>query len=791
MKSEYVEPVGHDHASCAHGPVSSNATAQTVATDPVCGMSVDLSKDKPRLKYKGETYHFCSERCHDRFDDDPFFFLSGNHKRKKTQQAASTLFTCPMDPEVVQEGPGTCPICGMALEPMNGLSDEPNHELIDFTHRLRVSVGAAIPLLVLTMGPMVGLPVRTWFGEQVSVYLEFLLATPVVLWAAAPFFHRGWTSLKTRHFNMWTLIMLGVGAAYAYSVVATFLPDVFGSRFQTETGHVPVYFEAAVVIIALVFVGQVLELRAREKTGDAIRALMDLAPKTARRITPDGEEYDAPLDNIIEGDVLRVRPGESIPVDAVVTDGRSAVDESMITGEPVPVEKRVGDAVTGGTLNKNGSLIITAAKVGDETMLARIVDMVSAAQRSRAPIQGMADKVASIFVPAIVAISVAAFFVWLFAGPHPSFIFAIVSSVSVLIIACPCALGLATPMSIMTATGRGAQAGVLIKDAEALERMAGIDTVVVDKTGTLTEGRPVLTDIVPLTGFSEEEILSAAAALELASEHPLAEAIVSGARERGFDVPVAESFQSVTGKGLTGSVANRSVALGNQALMQSLTLETGSANPSVGALHADGKTVIYVAVDNRLGGILAVTDPIKPTTKAAINALHALNISIVMATGDSEGTARVIAEKLGIDDFRAGMLPEGKKALIDDLQHSGRKVAMAGDGINDAPALAAADVGIAMGTGTDVAIESAGITLLKGDLSGIAKAKKLADATLSNIRQNLFFAFAYNSAGVPIAAGILYPVTGMLLSPMLAAAAMSLSSVSVIGNALRLRNTKL
>lgn len=791
MKGEHARSGELDHLFRGCGSSPSHADAEATATDPVCGMSVDLTKGKPSLKYKGETYHFCSDRCHERFGADPYFFLSGNHKRKKAQHATSTLFTCPMDPEVVQEGPGTCPICGMALEPMSGLSDEPNHELIDFTHRLWVSVGAAIPLLVLTMGPMIGLPIRTWLGEQISLYLEFLFATPVVLWAAAPFFHRGWTSLKTRHFNMWTLIMLGVGAAYAYSVIATFLPDLFGSRFQSDTGHVPVYFEAAVVIIALVFVGQVLELRAREKTGDAIRALMDLAPKTARRVTPEGDEYDAPLDNIVEGDVLRVRPGESIPVDAIVTDGRSAVDESMITGEPVPVEKTAGESVTGGTLNKNGSLIITAAKVGDETMLARIVEMVSTAQRSRAPIQGMADKVASIFVPTIIAISLAAFFVWLFAGPHPSFIFAIVSSVSVLIIACPCALGLATPMSIMTATGRGAQAGILIKDAEALERMAGIDTVIVDKTGTLTEGRPVLTDIIPCEGFSADEILSAAAALERASEHPLADAVISGARERDVEIPPAEMFQSVTGKGLTGTVANRSVALGNRALMQSLTLETDAADASVGALHSDGKTVIYVAIDSRLGGVLAVTDPVKPTTKNAIDALHAMNISIVMATGDSEGTARVIAGQLGIDDFRAGMLPEGKKALIDELQRSGRKVAMAGDGINDAPALAAADVGIAMGTGTDVAVESAGITLLRGDLGGIAKAKTLADETLRNIRQNLFFAFAYNAAGVPIAAGILYPITGMLLSPMLAAAAMSLSSVSVIGNALRLRNTRL
>ncbi|MEP3275043.1 MAG: heavy metal translocating P-type ATPase [Stappiaceae bacterium] len=791
MKTGQSHAAEQPKASCAHGHHSVDVKNGADVTDPVCGMSVDLSKGKPQLKYRGEAYQFCSQRCHDRFDADPYFFVSGNSTVKKPPKSDSTLFTCPMDPEIIQEGPGTCPICGMALEPMSGLSDEPNHELIDFTRRLQISAGAAIPLLVLTMGPMIGLPIRTWLGEQISLYLEFILATPVVLWAAAPFFLRGWTSLRTRAFNMWTLIMLGVGAAYAYSVIATFFPDLFGSHFQSETGHVPVYFEAAVVIIALVFVGQVLELRAREKTGDAIRALMDLAPKTARRILPDGEEYDAPLENIVEGDVLRVRPGETIPVDGAVTEGRSAVDESMITGEPVPVEKSTGATVTGGTLNKNGTLVISAKKVGDETMLARIVDMVSAAQRSRAPIQGMADKVASVFVPTIVAVAVLAFFIWMLLGPQPSFIFAIVSAVSVLIIACPCALGLATPMSIMTATGRGAQAGILIKEAEALERMAAVDTVVVDKTGTLTEGRPELTDVVPTGNYSEEVILKIAAALEMASEHPLAEAIVTGATRRGIKTSAAEAFAAITGMGITGTVNTDEVALGNKALMQSLALDTATADSSAARLHEQGKTAIYVAIKGELAGIVAVADPIKSSTIAAIDALHDMNISVIMATGDSEATARIVAGELGIDDFRAGMLPEGKKALIDELHRAGRNVAMAGDGINDAPALAAANVGIAMGTGTDVAVESAGITLLNGDLNGIAKARRLADSTLRNIKQNLFFAFAYNAAGVPIAAGILYPITGMLLSPMLAAAAMSLSSVSVIGNALRLRRVRL
>ncbi|WP_244530521.1 heavy metal translocating P-type ATPase [Salaquimonas pukyongi] len=787
---------GHANgAEAAPGPAeilkSATVAVDGTVKDIVCGMTVPLGKGKPSLTYKGKEFHFCNPKCHDRFEADPYFYLSGNKAKKKTVVAKDTKYTCPMDPEIVQDGPGTCPICGMALEPMDGVAEGPNHELIDFTRRLWVSGLAAIPLLVLTMGPMVGLPARQWIGETFSVWLEFALATPVVLWAAKPFFHRGWTSIKTWNLNMWTLIMLGVGAAYAYSVVATFFPGLFPDSLKMAGGHVPVYFEAAVVIIALVFVGQVLELRARERTGDAIRALLDLAPKTARRITPEGEEYDAPLENIIAGDLLRVRPGEAIPVDGVIAEGASSVDESMLTGEPLPIEKNTGDPVTGGTLNKNGTLAIEARQVGDETMLAQIVAMVAGAQRSRAPIQGLADRVAAWFVPTVVAVAVTAFFAWLVFGPQPAFVFAVVSAVSVLIIACPCALGLATPMSIMTATGRGAQAGVLVKEAGALEAVARIDTLVVDKTGTLTEGRPVLTDVVTFGRTSETALLAAAGALEKGSEHPLAEAIVSGVAERGVKISPAGAFEAVTGMGVRGTVSGKKVALGNARMMAAEEVDLSSGKEKAERLHHEGKTAMFVAINGRLAGILAVADPVKENAGEAIAALHEKGVRIIMATGDNETTAKAVAERLGIDDVRAGVLPEDKKALIDELRAAGRKVAMAGDGINDAPALAAADVGIAMGTGTDVALESAGITLLKGDLSAIVRARRLAEATLSNIKQNLFFAFAYNTVGVPIAAGVLYPLTGMLLSPMIAAAAMSLSSVSVIANALRLRGLKL
>lgn len=779
----------HHHDS--NGPTASGLDVPETTIDPVCGMSVPLHANKPSHVHDETAYHFCSQSCHDRFTVDPIFYLSGDHKRKATEAPANTQFTCPMDPEIIQEGPGACPICGMALEPMNGVSDQPNHELIDFTRRLWVSAIAAVPLLILTMGPMLGLSVRHWIGEANAIYLELILATPVVLWAARPMFERGWTSLKTRKFNMWTLIMLGVGAAYCYSLVATFFPGLFPARFQQGGGHVPVYFEAAVVIVALVFVGQVLELRARERTGDAIRALLDLAPKTARRINRDGSEYDAPLENILQGDRLRVRPGESVPVDGIVLEGRSSIDESLVTGEPIAVEKSVGDVVTGGTLNKNGGLVVEAQKVGSETMLAKIVDMVSSAQRSRAPIQGLADKVSGYFVPAVVSVAIIAFVIWSLTGPDPAFVFAVVSAVSVLIIACPCALGLATPMSVMTATGRGAQLGVLIKEASALERLADVDTLIVDKTGTLTQGKPILTDVDVLGDYDEADVLGLAATLEKGSEHPLAEAIIAGAERRSLKSGSVDSFHSITGKGVSGLVDGRNVALGNRAMMEALQTDIGVANERTDDLADQGKTVMYVSVDGLLAGLIAVADPVKNSSVEAVEALHRSGVRIIMATGDNGRTANAVARETGIDEVRAGLLPEDKKALVDELQAAGKVVAMAGDGINDSPALAAADVGIAMGAGADVALESAGITLLKGDLTGIVLARKLAQATMRNIRQNLFFAFAYNSAGVPIAAGILYPLTGILLSPMLAAAAMSLSSVSVIGNALRLRTTRL
>ncbi|MBA4781727.1 MAG: heavy metal translocating P-type ATPase [Rhizobiales bacterium] len=761
------------------------------ATDPVCGMKVSLGKGKPQFSYKGETYHFCSSKCHDRFKTDPFFYLSGNNRRQKTRAAPDTRYTCPMDPEIITDTPGSCPICGMALEPMGGSAQGPNPELIDFTRRLWVSAGAAIPLLLLTMGEMAGLPFRGWLGERAALLAEFALATPVVLWAALPFFQRGWTSLRTRHFNMWTLIMIGVASAYLYSIIATFLPGLFPLTFRGVSGHVPVYFEAAVVIVALVFVGQVLELKAREKTGDAIRALLSLAPKTARRITPQGDEYDAPLDNILEGDKVRVRPGESIPVDAVILEGRSAVDESMLTGEPLPVDKAKADRVTAGTINKNGTLIIEAEKVGGDTMLARIVAMVSEAQRSRAPIQGLADSVASYFVPAVIVIAALAFVIWLLVGPQPSVVYAVVAAVSVLIIACPCALGLATPMSIMTATGRGAQAGVLVRNAEALERFAKADMLIVDKTGTLSEGRPELSVIVAAEGFDEADVLRMAASLERGSEHPIAAAIVAGAAARGLSTGSVTDFEALTGKGVGGRVDSTMVALGNGALMQDLGIDITALTAEVDRLNALGKTAILVAIGGRAAGLVAVSDPIKATAADAIKSLKQAGLTIIMATGDNERTAHAVARALGIDAVNAGMLPEDKKRLVEALRRKGHRVAMAGDGINDAPALASADVGIAMGTGADIAMESAGITLLKGDLNGILKARRLSKATMRNIRQNLVFAFGYNALGIPIAAGVLFPVFGILLSPMIAAAAMSLSSVSVISNALRLRGVKL
>ena len=775
----------HDH----HHATPDIPAGTKTAKDPVCGMTVAIKPDGRHAAFQGETFHFCSEKCQTKFKADPWFYASGRASGQKKAAPANVQYTCPMHPEIVRDAPGSCPICGMALEPMVP-SDEPSEELTDFTRRMWISAAAAVPLVILTMGELVALPVRDWIGHQTASYLEFMLATPIILWAALPFFRRGWDSIVNRSPNMWTLISLGVAAAYLYSIVATFLPGVFPEQYRMGHG-VGTYFEAAVVIVTLVFVGQVLELRARERTGDAIRALLDLAPKTARRILPDGTEYDAPLENIMEGDRLRVRPGDAVPVDGTVIEGRSSLDESMLTGESMPVEKGPGDDVTGATINKNGSLVIEAGKVGADTVLAQIVAMVSNARRSRAPIQGLADRVSAVFVPTVVAIAIIAFIVWMIFGPEPALVFAIASAVSVLIIACPCALGLATPISITTAAGRGAQAGVLIKDAEALERMAGVDTLIVDKTGTLTMGKPKLTDTVALGNLSETELLSLAAVLERGSEHPLAEAIVDGAEAQGSPRQEAADFEAVTGKGVQGRVGDRAVALGNAAMMREMDLDTGAAEAQADTLRAEGKTAMFIALDGALAGIVAVADPIKDSTAQAIRELHAQGLRVIMATGDNERTAQAVAGKLGIDEVRSGILPEAKKDLIDQLRRDGHKIAMAGDGVNDAPALAAADVGIAMGTGADVAMESAGITLLGGDLMGIVRARKLARATLRNIKQNLFFAFAYNALGVPIAAGLLYPVTGLLLSPMIAAAAMSLSSVSVISNALRLRRVDL
>ncbi|RWQ29572.1 MAG: heavy metal translocating P-type ATPase [Mesorhizobium sp.] len=826
----------HAHSGCCSAKAAPSV-ADAVIRDPVCGMTVDPAVGKPIAEHGGHLYHFCSERCRSKFAAEPekyltatdpvcgmrvdratakhfsrhegqgFYFCSAGCKVKFEAEPAKylgdkpepqampkgTQYTCPMHPEIVRDKPGACPICGMALEPMGVPSGDegPNPELVDFTRRFWVSAVLSVPLLIFAMAPMLGLTFSAFIEDSAKVWVELALASPVVLWAAFPFFHRGWDSVLNRSPNMWTLISLGVGAAYLYSVVAALFPDIFPHQFRGHEGTVPVYFEAAAVIVALVFLGQVLELRAREKTGSAIRALLDLAPKTARLIGEDGSENDVPLDTVKVGVRLRIRPGDAVPVDGTVLEGRSSIDESMLSGEPLPVEKTEGDALTGGTLNKNGSLIMRAERIGAETTLARIVELVAKAQRSRAPIQGLADRVSFYFVPAVVVVAIVAFIAWAIFGPQPSLIFAIVSAVSVLIIACPCALGLATPMSIMTATGRGAHAGVLIKDAEALERFASVDTLIVDKTGTLTEGRPRLTDVVAAEGVTEDDLLALAAGLEKGSEHPLAEAIVEGARERGVEIPDAGGFEAITGKGVSGTVSEKKVALGNAAMMADLGIDIASVSTSAEALQTEGKTAMFVAVGNKLAGIVAVADPIKATTSEAIKALHERGLRIIMATGDNERTAKAIASKLGIDEVRAGLLPEQKSALVEELRARGAGVAMAGDGVNDAPALAAADVGIAMGTGADVAVESAGITLVKGDLNGIVRARTLAQATIRNIRQNLFFAFLYNVLGVPVAAGVLYPLTGTLLSPMLAAAAMSLSSVSVITNALRLRTLKL
>ena len=707
---------------------------------------------------------------------------------------AGAVYTCPMHPEVRQTHPGSCPICGMGLELESAamLDEGPNPELIDFTRRFWVGTVLTIPLLVLTMGPLLGFSgIREFLGERATLWIELVLGTPVVLWCGWPFLVRGWNSFRTMNLNMFSLIGMGVIAAWLFSVVAVIAPDIFPDGFRDAEGHVGVYFEAAAVIVTLVLLGQVMELRAREGTGKAIRALLDLAAKTARVIRDDGSEEEIPLEHVHVGDRLRVRPGEKVPVDGEVVDGRSSVDESMITGEPVPIEKVAGDPVTGATINGTGSLVIEAKRVGSDTMLSQIVEMVAAAQRSRAPIQKYADKVAGWFVPVVIGVAVLAFIAWAIWGPEPTLAYALVAAVAVLIIACPCALGLATPMSIMTATGRGAQAGVLIKNAEALERFEKIDTLIVDKTGTLTEGKPKLVAILPQPGKDEEEVLRVAASLERGSEHPLAEAIVNGAEERGIALVEATEFEAVTGKGVQGKVDGQAVALGNKAMIEDLGLTAGDLVERANQRRDEGETVMFVAIEGVIAGLVSVADPVKETTPDALKALHALGLRIIMATGDNERTAKAVAAQLGIDEIRADVLPEDKARIIRELQNGGARVAMAGDGVNDAPALAQADVGIAMGTGADVAIESAGITLVKGNLDGIVRARRLAQATMRNIRQNLFFALIYNAAGVPVAAGVLYPVMGMLISPMFAAFAMSASSISVVLNSLRLRTARL
>ncbi len=762
-----------------------------VATDPVCGMSVNIDGARHMTTHKGAHYYFCHSGCLTKFEGDPQKYLEPQPEPEPAPPG--TLYTCPMDPEIVQEGPGTCPVCGMALEPIGiPTGDEgPNPELLDFTRRFWIGTSLTVPLLIIAMGPMLGLPIKVWLGHSTAPWFELFLATPVVLWCGWPFFERCWASLVNKSPNMFTLIGMGVGAAYLYSLIATVLPGIFPEAFRGEGGAVGVYFEAAAVIVVLVLLGQLLELRARERTGGAIRALLDLAPKTALRVSADGSEEEVPLDEVLVGDQLRIRPGDSIPVDGEVVEGRSSVDESMLTGEAVPVEKTTGAMLTGGTLNKSGSFVMEARRVAAETMLSQIVTMVAEAQRSRAPIQKLADVVAGYFVPTVVVAAVAAFIAWSIWGPDPAMAYAFIAAVSVLIIACPCALGLATPMSIMVATGRGAQAGVLIKNAENLERFADVDTLIVDKTGTLTLGAPKLTDIIAFKGFSEEAVLKMTASLERGSEHPLAEAIVEGAKERKITLSKLAEFEAVTGMGVKGIISGKEVALGNLSMMRDIGLNPKAHTDKADELRTQGKTAMYVAIGGKLAGVVAVADPIKVTTPSALDALRAEGLHIVMVTGDNARTAKAIAEMLGIDDVRADVLPDQKAKIVKELQSKGSKVAMAGDGVNDAPALAQADVGIAMGTGADVAIESAGITLLKGDLNGIVRARRLSEATMRNIKQNLFFAFAYNAVGVPIAAGILYPVFGLLLSPMIAAAAMSASSVSVIGNALRLRTVRL
>jgi P-type Cu+ transporter len=781
----------------------------SAAKDPVCGMTVDPEKAAGKSEHAGETYYFCNPGCKAKFDAEPDKHLTADRRPPTADHSSNAEgrgpsaegrapraqeYICPMDPEVVSDKPGACPKCGMALEPRTiTLEEEDNVELRDMTRRLVVAADLTIPLVILVMGhhfTSIGFFHRI-MGSTLGPWVELALATPVVLWGGWPFFERFWRSIVNRSPNMFTLIGLGVAVSWVYSVVATVVPDIFPESFRKGDGTVGVYFEAAAVIVTLVLLGQVLELRARSRTGAAIRALLGLAPKTARRVEADGREIDVPLEDVQVGDRLRIRPGEKIPVDGMVLDGDSSVDESMVTGEPIPVEKQAGDRLVGATVNGGGTLVMKAEKVGSETLLARIVQMVGEAQRSRAPIQRLADVVSGWFVPAVVVASIVTFVVWAIWGPEPAMAYALINAVAVLIIACPCALGLATPISIMVATGRGASSGVLFRNAEAIETFRKVDTLVVDKTGTLTEGKPKVAAVAAAEGFGEDDVLRIAAAVEKGSEHPLASAILAAAEERGLQAEAVRGFASLTGKGVTGTLGDAKVALGNAALMDGLGVGIEALGERAAAMREDAQTVVYVSRDGRLAGVVGVADPIRATTAEAIRALHEEGLEIVMLTGDAEATAKAVARKLGIDRVVAGVLPDQKSHEIARLQGEGRIVAMAGDGVNDAPALARAHVGVAMGTGTDVAMESAGVTLVKGDLRGIVRARKLSRATMRNIRQNLFWAFVYNAAGVPLAAGVLYPFFGLLLSPMIAAAAMSFSSVSVIGNALRLRSAKI
>jgi len=766
--------------------------AKALVKDPVCGMTVDPSTAKHKTEHAGHAYYFCSTGCRTKFEATPERYLTPAPAKPAPPVAEGTVFTCPMHPEVRQVGPGSCPICGMALEPEIVTADSgPNHELLDMTRRFWIGLALTAPVLLLEMGAHLFPALHHLVPQAVSVWVQLVLATPVVLWAGWPFFVRGWQSLVTRNLNMFTLIAMGTGVAWIYSVVATVVPRIFPPAFRGLDGVVAVYFEAAAVITVLVLLGQVLELRARERTSGAIRALLDLAPKTARRIKADDTEEVVGLDTIMVGDKVRVRPGEKVPVDGKIVEGRSSIDESMVTGESMPSTKSAGDQVIGGTINQSGALVVTADKIGRDTMLARIVQMVAEAQRSRAPIQRLADLVAGWFVPAVIAVALAAFGAWSMFGPEPRFAYGLVAAVAVLIIACPCALGLATPMSIMVGVGRGAGLGVLIKNAEALERFEKVDTLVVDKTGTLTEGKPSVVGITSVGAYADAGLLRLAAAVEKVSEHPLAQAIVGAAMTRGIDIPSVDGFDSPTGKGALGTVEGHRVLIGNAAFLGSEGVDIALASAGADEARRGGATVVFVAVDGRAEGTIAIADPIKASTPEALKGLREEGVRVVMLTGDNRTTAEAVAARLGITEVEADVLPDQKRAVVERLRSEGRVVAMAGDGVNDAPALAAADVGIAMGAGTDVAIESAGVTLLKGDLTGIVRARRLSEATMANIRQNLVFAFIYNVAGVPIAAGVLYPFFGILLSPMLAAAAMALSSVSVIGNALRLRAVKL